>query len=559
MKKKYSKEINYIRVNLNKKNKTINKNNSKVNSYIKVKEKYDSYLVRNKNLKLVKENLTLGKITREERQNNKIEPKNLSLSPFIPQKKVNSKKAEELKKLERNAISMRRLEYSIKVKDVSTNKKKYKNNKYNINKIITIQKWIKGFLLRSFLSNVCECELIMNDFIKHINKYIFLKINIFQKFKNYFKDINDNVLVGRKSSVNGIDNISISIINTNTNTNTFTNNNTFSLCQQDTTEIFENDNRKLITNSRNSYNNPSIRELLMANSDINNNIINVNNKNIQNKVGLKNSKNIQRAKSLNDIKNINKKGMPKNNIYSESKSSSSTINMKKLNSNQKKDAKEINKKEIKAPNLRTLLFNNISTNNDNGLQDKTYKKPINIIMYITKVSYYNNNDLINNYSPKSEKLFMPKVYNLSLEDEDNNINNIKKNLIERNENGLLFLDNIEEIKEVKEDEEEDSQSQLEINKNTTILDNEFLDNLKEKENESILSDFKREDYNDTKIKNNNKIKLYNISSNSFQIKSSFYDKRTMFIVLLLKKQIMFNLKTYLFNLLKKYWKNKISL
>ena len=127
----------------------------------------------------------------------------------------------------------------------------------------------------------------------------------------------------------------------------------------------------------------------------------------------------------------------------------------------------------------------------------------------------------------------------------------------------MVLDNliIEEIKEVKEDEEEDSQSLIDINKKSLVLDNidnDFIETIKEDESESILSDTKKPDTN-LKTDNNINIKLYNISSSSFQIKSRLYDKHIMFIILLIQKQIKFSIKPYIFNLLKNYWKNKISL
>ena len=581
MKKKYLKDGNYIKINLNNKSTSINKNNNSYgNSYLKIKDKYNTYFERNKNknIRLLKDNSTFGKITNREYKENKDQnAQNLSLLPYASQQKnINSKKIEEFKKLQRNVISIRRKIYSMKVKDVST-KKKFKNNKYNIQKIITIQKWIKGYLLRSFLSNVCECETIMNDFIRHINKYIFLKINIFQKLKNKNKcntNINDNILVEKKCSVNTTDNISsISIINTNHNTNTFTNNNTFSLCQ-DTPEILDNDNRKLIVNPRKNISSPSIRELLMANYDIskNNNNSKVKNnqknQNNQNKANLNNLKNISRAKSLNDIKSINNK---QEKFYDNMHNEEINNNINNLdktnetNNNENKSNKENIRQEFKTPNLRSLLFNtnlNINNNNTNSCINKIYKKPINNLMYLTKESYYNINNIIN-YSPKSEKLNMPKIYSLSLEEDENsnlynNNNHIENN--KRKENNLFDNVIIEEIKEVKEDEEEDSQSLIDIKKNSTILDNEITLTLKGNESQSysIVSDIQKEEEQNNSRNKNNLINNYNISSSSFQIKSCFYDKRKIFIIFLLKKQIMFCIKPYIFNLLKQCWIKKYS-
>ena len=543
------KRVNYIKVNLNKKNNHLNKNNSNGNNYTKAIVKYDSYLEKNKNLKLLKENSKLRKITNgdylEERQSNnkELKAKNKSLLSFIPKQKINSKKKEELKKLQRNAVSMRRLEYSMKVKVVSA-KKRFKFNKSYINKVITIQKWVKGYLLRSFLSNVCECEQIMNDFINHINKYIFTKLNIFHILKNIntIKTINDNIYLGRKLSGFNNDNISISFINTNNNTNTFTNNNTFSLCQ-DTPDNFETGNRKLKMIQNRKYNSPSLRDLLMANCDkdknnkYNNNINEINNQNKQI------SQNFKRAKSLNDIKNINQQQIIKINSNNNLIYSSFKSNLKNKLPIQIKEIKQNNKILIKAPNLRSLLFNN-NSKIEEPLK-KYYQKPISNIMFITKISYYNNNN------------------NINLEEENitdiENENNEEFSGIERN--GLIGLENIiiEEIKEAKEDEEEDSQSQNEITKISSFLDNGIIDNSREIKNGAIASYGQRE--KQEKQINNFKIdkdKLYNISSISFQIKSSNYDKGKIFLILLLQKQIMFIIKPYVYNLLKQYWIKKLS-
>ena len=539
------KRVNYIKVNLNK------KNNSNGNTYANSKEKYKSNIEKNKKLRLLKKNSTLRKITNgdclEERQRNNKEEKakNISLLPFIPKQKIDSKEKEKLKKLQRNAVSMRRLEYSMKVKDISA-KKRYKFNKYYINRVIIIQKWVKGYLLRSFLSNVCECEQIMNNFINHIKKYIFTKLNIFHILKkiNTIKSLNDNIGLGRKFSGFNNDYISISIINTNNNTNTFTNNNTFSLCQ-DTPDNFENGNRKLKVIQNRNYNSPSLRDLLMINCDKgkNNKYNNLNEINNQNKPSSQDSKNFKRAKSLNDIENLNqqqiiKKNSNNNLIYSSLKS-----NVKNKLPIQTKEIKQNNKISIKAPNLRSLLFNNNSKINEP--LNKYYRKPINNIMFITKIIYNNNNNI--NYN----------------EENVNDIENENNEVFSGNErNELIGLENIiiEEIKEAKEDEEEDSQSQNEIQneikKISSFLDNGIIDSSREINNGTIVS------YGLMEKQNNNfqigQDKTYNISSISFQIKSSNYDKGKIFLILLLQKQIMFIIKPYVFNLLRKYWIKKLS-
>ena len=126
MKTKLNQEKNFIKVNLNKKNK--NEKHKKVNNitYVKIKENYDSYLKHNKN---VKSTSTLSKtsnkghfkiITNDYYNDGN---NNLSLEPFFQKKRINHKKREELKKPERNIVSMRRVEYSMKVKNAANVKK----------------------------------------------------------------------------------------------------------------------------------------------------------------------------------------------------------------------------------------------------------------------------------------------------------------------------------------------------------------------------------------------------------------------------------------------------
>jgi hypothetical protein len=270
----------------------------------------------------------------------------------------------------------------------------------------------------------------------------------------------------------------------------------------------------------------------------NNKYNNLNEINNQNKPSLQDSKKFKRAKSLNDIENLNQQQIIKKNsndnlIYSSLKS-----NLKSKLPIQIKEIKQNNKISKKAPNLRSLLFNNNSKINEP--LNKYYRKPINNIMFITKI-FYNNNNNIN---------FNEENFN-DIENE----NNEEFSGIERNE--LIGLENIiiEEIKEAKE-EEEDSQSQNEIKKISSFLDNGIIDSSREINNGTIVS------YGLMEKQNNNfqigQDKTYNISSISFQIKSSNYDKGKIFLILLLQKQIMFIIKPYVFNLLKQYWIKKFS-
>ena len=551
MKKKSKREINCIKVNLNTKIKYENPKKLNNITYVKIKENYDSYHKRNnQNQKILKDSSTINRLTIK----NEFELKNshynvnninISLIPYAHRKKINNKKIEEMKKMQRNIISSRRLEYSKKVKN-AVNIKKIKYFKYDISKVIVIQKWVKGYLLRCFLSNASEVEKIINEFVCHIHKYIFFKFSIFKKLRAYIftnnKNISDNFIETKKyfSFIN--DNISISNINTNNNTDTFTNNNTFSVGQE-TPEVFENRNRGLLIYQKRIYKAPSIRDLLMKNTDFDktkkiNRTINPSNQNDKNEI---NMIRFQKAKSSNNIKkNENMyKINSNNNLYCKSIQTFSSANLKI----KEKDEMSHNKNG-KTTNLRTLLFSNIDNNtNINNNVEKIYKKPLLKSLYITKEIYLNKINIINT-SPKSEKLFLPKIYQISLYEDnliniDNNIKEKDYNKKERNENPAFGFEKIliDEIKEVKEDEEDDSQSQLMKKINTSFYEN-F--------SESQISEI-----------NNKKNKDYNIASSSFQINPCIYDKKKILIVLLLKKQINFSLKPYVFNTLKNYYKNKI--
>ena len=319
MKHKIIRETNCLKVNLNKKS-----SHKKVNniSYVKIKENYDSYHKRNQKFG-INQNVTLYNKTSKGRslvsKENEIKDANanVALLYFNPKRKIDNKK-EDYRPFGRNLISMRRLQYSLKVK-IAANNKKCKIQKYDLDKIITIQKWIKGYLVRSFLFNASEVEKLINEFIIHINKYIYFKFNFFKKLKknnfNNIKNINDNFIENKKYYSFMNDNISISNINTNNNTNTFTNNNTFS-AGPETPEIFENRNRnrELLINPKRNYKTPSIRELLMSNSDLdktknNNKTLNKNNTN-----GIY-IKKLQKAKSSNYIKSNKNTINQKNNKF----------------------------------------------------------------------------------------------------------------------------------------------------------------------------------------------------------------------------------------------------
>ena len=255
----------------------------------------------------------------------------------------------------------------------------------------------------------------------------------------------------------------------------------------------------------------------MVNTDQDKKINKTINKNNKNEIYIRK---IQKAKSSSHIKKN------ENIIYSKNKQNYKSSQTSSLPVIKLKVENEINNKAEKVKNLRSLLFS--KNNNDDEI---IYKKPLMNLLYISKVSYYNK-EIINN-SPKSEKLFLPKIYQIFSEEnliENNNIN-------DKNENINFGLEKIliDEIKEAKEDEEDDSQSQI-IKK----INSSFSEDISE-------------------INMNNKNKNYNIysSSSSFYIKPCLYDKKKILIVLLLEKQIKLYLRPYIYFILKNHWKNKI--
>ena len=162
------------------------KDNLLRNLYFKVKENYSSYLKQNKNsIKLLIDNGTLEKIKASEYLNNQneknnINKKKLTLIPYISTRNIKSEREKkELNKLERSAVCLRRIEYSSRMKQ---NKIiiKYGNK---LNKIIMIQKFFRGFLMRSIINDV---KNLKNNIQKFINQFTFrYYIIFFHKLKQF--------------------------------------------------------------------------------------------------------------------------------------------------------------------------------------------------------------------------------------------------------------------------------------------------------------------------------------------------------------------------------------
>ena len=157
--------------------------------YFKVKNNYSTYLKQNKNsIKLLIDNGTLETIkasdylnNQDENKNKKINKKKLTLIPYISTRNIKSERQKkELTKLERSAVCLRRIEYSTRMKQ---NKIiiKYGNK---INKIILIQKYFRGYLMRSIINDVKNLKFNIQKFINHFTfRYYIIFIHKLKQFR----------------------------------------------------------------------------------------------------------------------------------------------------------------------------------------------------------------------------------------------------------------------------------------------------------------------------------------------------------------------------------------
>ena len=173
--------------------------------------------------------------------------------------------------------------------------------------------------------------------------------------------------------------------------------------------------------------------------------------------------------------------------------------------------------------------------------------------------------------PFCEKDIIPKLdvllgseLNINNNDNNNENNDNNNNNLESKENPMDVLNqmSIEEIKEVKEEYEEEKESELNFTQKRLYTSNEIIESSKEIDN--ILDSNKnliRKSLSKN-IKNNEFIICsqnicYSIIPNIIK-KKNIFDKSQIFFMILLGKQIKFNVKPYIFNLLKKFWIEKLK-
>ena len=157
----------------------------KENLYNSCQSKYSEFInSRKSDIKLIIDNKTNQQITLDDYISN-YNFSELTPIPFINKRKIkNSQENKELKNYQRNAVLMRRIEYENKMKQNKL-KKKYDNQK---DKIIYLQKIIRGYLVRKVIKQVKIIQNTLSNFIFLINICIIKRY--YYNFKKNIYEIN---------------------------------------------------------------------------------------------------------------------------------------------------------------------------------------------------------------------------------------------------------------------------------------------------------------------------------------------------------------------------------
>ena len=473
------------------KNKILNKYNQK-NMYNKAKQKYDFFLKRNKNIVLLNKKSTSGKITSkdylENRENLEKESKkdDLSLLPFVPNKKENFKNIDELKKLQRNTVTMRRIEYSMKVKN-ETNKKRFKNN---IKKIIIIQKWVRGFLLRNLLCNLSYFEVFTNEFLDHIRKFVFLRHN--NNMKNAIKYCENKILSQEEKNYKkeNQNNNEEQKNNVNKNSNGFSLNKNEAMSFGDNLNINKNSLDVIKENSNERYiDEDSILEYNNRNknrikNDINsNNILFLSSKDFSERNLINSNNNLiisdSNSNLINSNNNININNNANNNPFILNESS-----IIYEDANKKIEENNIIKKDNKNDTLNSNKEDILSTLKNEEVRDIFNAKHNNNLV---KPSSSLINNIINNendYNNKELFIKRPKLNRKFLEEINSISTPIKKeNSIKIDENKNIFkkieynlINNAKEEKINESNNIINENKSIKINEEKTIKDKPKINN-----------------------------------------------------------------------------------
>ena len=521
--------------NIDIKNKLFFQDNQK-NIYNKAKQKYDFYLKRNKNILLLNKKSISGKITSKdylegiENLDKEIKKDGLSLLPCVPNKKINNKNVEELKKLQRSTVTMRRIEYSMKVKKAS-NQKKYKNN---IKKIIIIQKWARGFLLRNFLSNLSYFEVFKNEFLDHLKKFVFLKhkqdmnnvimyyqkkILIEEEKKNNY--IKNKIMNHNPDDKNDSDNFNVNNININNNNYNKDDNNAYMISKNENEAMSFGDNLNIVNHNKKSldvikensneryidedsimeYN---IRNKNKINNDINNNILLLSSKDFSEKNLINSSNNL-----MNNDSNL----LFNSNTY--------INNNNGMNNNNNNTPFILNESSIVYDEGNKKLEENIKNNNDNNINKNNNKNETLNSNKDDIFSTLKNEEVRDVFNAKhTDNLIKPSsslINNIINNENDTNENNNKELIIKRPKLNRKFIEEISNAHGGTPEKKENFVTKFDENKNNDIknisnkLDEEINDeNENEIDNENIVikdNDEKISEENGNNVKINNYIKI----------------------------------------------------
>ena len=485
------------------------------NIYTKSKQNYEFLVKKNKNIFIL--NKKGGKLPSKEyiqalvNFDKKIKTEDFSLLPFPPHKKENNKSVEELRRIQRNKVTMRRIEYSMKVKHTSTKKR----SKYNIKKVIIIQKWIRGFLIRNLLSNLGDLEDIKNEFFIHIKKFCFLKyLKDFKNVVNYMIKKNIDDMDVKKENERYIDEDSFLEYNTRYNNNNKKNKNKNSINNLNNLNnnlLFFNtkdssEKNNLNTNNLNKiYNNniPNINKTNNYNNDSNSNIlltsggsggvifnnININNNNLfksnDSSISLEETnKNIFEKNKTKEENNINDNNIIKNNLKTEINEDIDLLNNNQLFIRRQKFNKKFLEEITNAPSKFNTEANNIDINVDIKEEKNINKNNKNINSIKSNNNSNNNNQLLSISNPTNSTLDSNTLNinrklnleeNLNLNNLNNNISNIiKENIIKKPINELIYITK-NRILLIKDKKEDTSINNINLNLNESGTNNDISD------------------------------------------------------------------------------------
>ena len=434
------------------------------NIYTKAKQNYEFLMKKNKNIYML--NKKGGKFASKEylealeNIDKKIKKENNSLLPFPQHKKENNKSVEELRRMQRNKVTMRRIEYSMKVKH-STNKKRCK---YNIKKVITIQKWVRGFLIRNLISNLPYFEGFTNEFMEHIKKFVFLK---HKKIMNdIIKYMEDKII---KKNVNEIKNNNNKIKNTNNDSSSKKEIN-LDIIKENSNERYIDEDSLMEYNNRynknsNDFTNKNRKEI----NNINNNILFFSSKDFSDKIILN-----QKSNNFNNDSNSNFFFNSNNNPFKLNESSitqekNKENNLNNDNNNKKEESLNSNKEE----NFNTLkneeardLFN---AKHSNDLVEPSPE----IIKNITtnNVKTEENDDMVFNNNIFNNQLLIrrPKLNRKFIEE----LNNTHSSATPTKYNNFLSNNTDDDINKNKKEKEKNDKSKNGKNSNSIKLNNQI--------------------------------------------------------------------------------------